>query len=47
VADLGGQSWITGTDVEVFSGFGAGVTHVDFSKAPGSATDASALHPSA
>jgi DNA replication and repair protein RecF len=47
LADLGGQSWITGTDVEVFSGFGAGVTHVDFSKAPGSATDASALHPSA
>jgi hypothetical protein len=47
LSDLGGQSWITGTDVEIFSGFGDSVTHVDFSKPLGPAGDATTLQPNA
>jgi DNA replication and repair protein RecF len=30
LSDLGGQSWITGTDIDMFTAFGDAVTHVDF-----------------
>ena len=43
LSDLGGQSWITGTDMESFAAFGATVSHVDFSNLTAPTSEASRI----
>ncbi len=43
LADLGGQSWITGTDMDSFAAFGTAVSHVDFSHLTATTSEASRI----
>jgi DNA replication and repair protein RecF len=43
LSDLGGQSWITGTDMESFAAFGANVSHVDFAGLTATTSEASRI----